>query len=136
MIIRFGLGLLVVILLFLLLAYSDLYFTRRVKEAIATINDNAERQFNFRPLTVVLFTVMSLLFWIPSYYIISLNLLLEYRLLLTFVYCGVITGCVYSYCRHRASARIARQALPFLLVFAFITGLVILPIMAGIHALL
>lgn len=135
MIIRFGLGLLVVILLFLFLVYSDFYYTRRVKEAIATLNDKAEKRFHFRPLGFPLCTVMSLLFWIPSYYILTCFLLLEYRLLLTIVYFGVVTVCIYFYNRWRASARIAWQSLPFMLVFTFVTGIVILPIMAGAHAL-
>lgn len=135
MIIRFGLGLLIVTLLFLFLAYSDFYFTRRVKASIATINDNAEESFNFRPLALPIFTAMSLLFWIPSYYILACNLLLEYRLLLTLLYCAVVTGCVYSYYRRRASAHIAWQSLPFLLGFAIITGIIILSGMAGVHAL-
>lgn len=136
MIIRFGLGLLVVVLLFLLLAYSDLYFTRRIKEKIAGINHNAEERYNFRPLGILHFALTSLLLWVPSYYLLTRSLLLEYRLLLTVVYWGGAAVGLYTYGRQKASPAMAWQSLPFWLGFALIAGIVILPCMAGIHALI
>jgi|GEM_PF-6538701 len=130
------LGTFIGLLLVYLIAYTDFVLSRRLKERVAAINTAADRESSFRPLNWPLAAGLALLFWGLPVFLFTEDLYLEYKLILTLVLWSLTAGGLYGYLRHRASARLAGQALPLLLAFAVACGLPLGPLFSILKKLL
>ncbi|MDZ7641220.1 MAG: MFS transporter [Desulfurivibrio sp.] len=117
------LGLFIGLLLLYLIAYSDFVLSRQLKERLAAINAAGWRGYTCKPLNWPLAIGLSLWCWAPPLLLLDQSLYLEYRLILTLAFWGATAGGLHWHLARRTTPRLARQALPLLLAFALVSGL-------------
>ncbi len=133
---RLLIGVLLVLILVVLLDYSDFFLTRFIRKRVGEINENALKSFGYKPINRLSLSMASLLFWLPPIYFISNSLLLEYKILVTILYWIVASTCHALYIRRNSSPTTAKQSLPFIISFAIGSGLFLGPVLGAVNALL
>lgn len=122
------LGTFIGLLLVYLLAYTDFVLSRKLKEQVAAINEQGWRLYSFRPLSWPLAVGLALAGWTVPGLLPRQALYLEYRILLTLLAWAVLAGALYWYLQRRTDAGLAGRALPLLLGFMIVSGLLLAPL--------
>ncbi|MDF1614854.1 MFS transporter [Desulfurivibrio dismutans] len=130
------LGTFIGLLLIYLIAYTDFVLSRKLKERVTAINDQGWRSYSHRPLSWPLAAGLALGCWVVPGLLPRQTLYLEYRILLTLLVWGIIAGVLYWLLKRRTDAKLAGQALPLLMAFAVISGLLLAPLANLLNQLL
>lgn len=133
---RFILGLFVVLLLVIILDYTDSFLTRWVRNRMSEINNRSLRSFAYKPLNRLIILIMSLLFWLPPIYLLDKKLFLEYKIIITITYWVGLSFALAFYIRKKSSRKTTREALPFIIFFSVAGGMILGPLLAAVKALL
>jgi hypothetical protein len=133
---RYILLFLVIILVVLLIAFSDFFLFQLVKRRIIEINAQAKRSFRYKPITIWNTLLAGLAFWGPPLFLLGDQYLLEVRIFLTLIYWLVVAGCLNFYLRMRASQKTATDSMPYLVAFALAGGLLLAPALTALFALM
>jgi hypothetical protein len=131
---RYVLLLLVVVLVIMLIAFTDFVLLRLVRKRITEINEQAQRSYQFRPITILKVMMVSLAFWVPPFYLLKDRYLLESKIFFTLIYWLIASICLNFYIRMRSSQKTASESLFFLILFAIISGILLLPTLTAISS--
>jgi Na+/melibiose symporter-like transporter len=133
---RYVLLSLIVIFIVMLIAFTDFILLRLVRERITEINGHAHGSYRFRPITILNALMVSLAFWVPPFYLLKDGYLLEAKIFFTLIYWLASSICLYFYIRVRSSPKTAKESLVFLILFAIVSGMLLLPALTAINSLL
>ena len=128
---RLTIGILILILVFAILAYSDFFLTKFIKIIIKETNNQSRKSYNFTPINRGKIIVFSTIFWIPSsYLLLIINIFLEYKIIILFLYLLTISSLLYYYIAKQSSKEIAKKSLPIIVFFSISCGIIIVPLLA------
>ena len=130
---RLTIGILILILVFAILAYSDFFLTKFIKIIIKETNNQSRKSYNFTPINRGKIIVFSTIFWIPSsYLLLIINIFLEYKIIILFLYLLTISSLLYYYIAKQSSKEIAKKSLPIIVFFSIPCGIIIVPLLAAL----
>jgi hypothetical protein len=130
---RLTIGILILILVFAILAYSDFFLTKFIKIIIKETNNQSRKSYNFTPINREKFIVFSTIFWIPSsYLLLIINIFVEYKIIILFLYLLTISSLLYYYIAKQSSKEIAKKSLPIIVFFSIPCGIIIVPLLAAL----
>ena len=129
---RLSIGILILILVFAILAYSDFFLTKFIKIIIKETNNQSRKSYNFTPINREKIIVFSTIFWIPSsYLLLIINIFVEYKIIILFLYLLTISSLLYYYIAKQSSKEIAKKSLPIIVFFSISCGIIIVPLLAA-----
>ena len=130
---RLSIGILILILVFAILAYSDFFLTKFIKRIIKETNNQSMKSYDFTPINrgkIIFFTAI---FWIPSSYVLLIiNIFLEYKIIILFLYLLITSSLLYYYIAKQSSKEIAKKSLPIIVFFSISCGIIIVPLLAAL----
>ena len=130
---RLTIGILILILVFAILAYSDFFLTKFIKIIIKETNNQSRKSYNFTPINRGKIIVFSTIFWIPSScLLIIINIFVEYKIITLFSYLLITSSLLYYYIAKQSSKEIAKKSLPIIVFFSIPCGIIILPLLAAL----
>jgi hypothetical protein len=129
---RYILLFLFILLIALIIAFSDFVLLRLVRERMAEINDRARKAHHYRPISIPSVLMASLAFWVPPFYLLGDQHLLEFKIFATLLYWLLASVGLNFYIRMRSSQQTASASLPFLVSFAIASGLLLGPALSAI----
>ena len=130
---RLTIGILILILVFAILAYSDFFLTKFIKIIIKETNNQSRKSYNFTPVNREKIIVFSTIFWIPSsYLLLIINIFVEYKIIILFLYLLTISSLLYYYIAKQSSKEIAKKSLPIIVFFSISCGIIIVPLLAAL----
>jgi hypothetical protein len=130
---RLTIGILILILVFAILAYSDFFLTKFIKIIIKETNNQSRKSYNFTPINREKIIVFSTIFWIPSsYLLLIINIFVEYKIIILFLYLLTISSLLYYYIAKQSSKEIAKKSLPIIVFFSIPCGIIIVPLLAAL----
>lgn len=134
---RLAIGVLILILVFVILAYSDFFLKRKIIQKIKETNDESRESYDYIPIKLVILIVFSAICWIPvSYMLFSLTILLEYKIIILVTYLLITSSLLYLHISKKSSKEIARKSLPILVFISIAFGLIFIPFWAVLKSYL
>ena len=128
---RLRLGILIIILVFIILAYSDFVLTKIIKQKIYKTNEESRKSFNFVPVNRINVIGFSTIFWVPVFYISTvLDIYLEYKIIVIVTCLLIISSLSYLYIFKKTSQKIAKESLPLIILFSLPGGIIIMSLLA------
>ena len=132
---RLTISILILIFVFAVLAYSDFFLTKFIKIIIKETNNQSRKSYDFTPINRGKIIVFSVIFWIPSSYILlTTNIFLEYKIIILFLYLLITSSLLYYYIAKQSSKEIAKKSLPIIVFFSITCGIIIVPLLAALKA--
>ena len=131
---RLRLSILIIILVFIILAYSDFFLSKIIKQKIYKTNEESRKSFNFVPVNRINVIGFSTIFWVPVFYISTiLNIYVEYKIIIIVTYLVIISSLSYLYIFNKTSKKIAKESLPLIVFFSIPCGIIIMSLLAVFH---